>query len=234
MPHFSRRRVAALAALAATGAAVAAIATPSNANANPAFTYDCAGTVVLAVDGTKGPTTPGSIDPNSPLNGIADLYRDDYNTAVYHVAYPGGLLDGIAGWDENYNDSVRIGKSNVRNVIRELETKCDGTPIQWKLLGFSQGAEIVGDVATEIDSDQTGGPADLQDRTEVFLYADPRQGIARTATELAPGVTFAGPRLPYQNVTVHSICAPGDLVCDPNGSLPGYFTLHVQGKGYQP
>lgn len=229
----TRTRAVTLLAACAAGAASAAVFAP-DAAANPAFTYDCAGTVVLAVDGTKGPTTPDSIDPQSPLNDIADTYRSQPNTAVYHVAYPGGMVAGVAGWTASYDESKRIGKSNVRAVINELETKCDGTPIQWKLLGFSQGADIVGDIAAEIDADQTGGPYDLQPRTEAFLYADPRANLGSVVPDGLPGITVDGPRLPYKNVTVHTYCAPGDIVCDPNGNVADYYLLHIQGAGYTP
>lgn len=223
--------------LALTGVTVSlllGVATKAEASPQQSFEYQCAGTVVLAVDGTKGLTTPDSIDPESPLNPIADTYRGQPNTAVYHVAYPGGMIPGVAGWEASYDESKRIGKSNVRSIINDLETKCDGTPIQWKLLGFSQGADIVGDIAAEIDSDQTGGYYDLAPRTEAFLYADPRANIGSTERELAPGITMEGPRRPYKNVVVHTFCASGDIVCDPRGNLVDYFLLHVQGAGYQP
>ena len=54
--------------------------------------------LVLAVDGTKGPHTPTSLDPASPLNAIADDYLG-LGYAVEHVEYPGGILAGVAGWD---------------------------------------------------------------------------------------------------------------------------------------
>ena len=76
----------------------------------------CTVPLVLAVDGMKGPHTPTSLDPASPLNAIADDYLG-LGYAVEHVEYPGGILAGVAGWTQDYDDSVAIGLSNLRDRI---------------------------------------------------------------------------------------------------------------------
>ncbi|MYV31203.1 hypothetical protein [Rhodococcus sp. JT-3] len=76
----------------------------------------CTVPLVLAVDGTKGPHTPTSIDPTSPLHAIAGDYRA-LGYVVEHVEYPGGILAGIAGWTQNYDDSVAIGTSRLRERL---------------------------------------------------------------------------------------------------------------------
>lgn len=193
----------------------------------------CSVPLVLAVDGTKGPHTPTSIDPASPLNAIAD----DYLTLGYtveHVEYPGGILAGVAGWTQDYDDSVAIGLSNLRDRIDAQERAC-GSSTRYVLLGYSQGARIVGDLAAEIDRGELG--EDLADRVQVRLYADPRQpqtGIeVALAGEKAPdGVTFMGERAPFQRLDIEWICAPTDGVCDAHEPLGpeafvGYLATHT-------
>lgn len=125
--------------------------------------------LVLAVDGTKGPHTPTSIDPASPLNAIAGDYRA-LGYIVEHVEYPGGILAGVAGWTQNYDDSVAIGTSRLRDRIAVQEHMCSSST-RYVLLGYSQGARIVGDLAAEIDRGDLG--TDLAARVQVRLYADP-------------------------------------------------------------
>ncbi|OFV79224.1 PE-PPE domain-containing protein [Rhodococcus erythropolis] len=215
------------------GALVAlAVALPQQ-QASASVPATCSTPLVLAVDGTKGPHTPTSIDPASPLNAIADDYLG-LGYAVQHVEYPGGILAGVAGWTQDYDDSVAIGLSNLRNRIGAQERACNSST-RYVLLGYSQGARIVGDLAAEIDRGALG--TDLADRVQVRLYADPRQpetGIeVALAGEKAPdGVTFTGERAPFRVVEVEWICAPTDGVCDAREPLGpetfvGYLATHT-------
>jgi cutinase len=237
MKNESRNLIRALILMVAlaVGAGIGALL-PSNANANPGWTPECAPTLVLALDGTKGPRTPTSIDPKSPLNRVTAPYRMQPDTIVEHIAYPGGMIAGSYGWSESYNQSVEIGKSNLRQRIAENEALC-GNHSRYILIGYSQGARVVGDVASEIDSDRiTDDGTDLQDRIRVELYSDPRQPITGIEVVLAgsdilPGVTLSGPRPPFHNVNVNWICIPGDGVCDAHApvdisTLIGYMTNH--------
>lgn len=219
--------------LALVGALIAlAVALPQQ-HASAAVPAACSMPLVLAVDGTKGPHTPTSIDPASPLNAIADDYLG-LGYAVEHVEYPGGILAGVAGWTQNYDDSVAIGMSNLRDRIAVQERACSSST-RYVLLGYSQGARIVGDLAAEIDRGELG--ADLADRVQVRLYADPRQpqtGIeVALAGEKAPrGVTFTGEREAFQHLDIEWICAPTDGVCDAREPLGpetfiGYLTTHT-------
>ncbi|MFB7860180.1 hypothetical protein [Rhodococcus qingshengii] len=99
-------------------------------------------------------------------------------------------------------------------------------------LGYSQGARIVGDLAAEIDRG-----ADLADRVQVRLYADPRQPktgieVALAGEKALKGVTFTGERVPFQRLDVEWICAPTDGVCDAREPLGpetfvGYLATHT-------
>ncbi|MFJ6262912.1 PE-PPE domain-containing protein [Rhodococcus erythropolis] len=193
----------------------------------------CTVPLVLAVDGTKGPHTPTSIDPASPLNAIAGDYHA-LGYVVEHVEYPGGILAGVAGWTQNYDDSVAIGTSRLRDRIAVQEHTC-GSSTRYVLLGYSQGARIVGDLAVEIDRGEIG--TELAARVQVRLYADPRQPktgieVALAGKRAPTGVTFAGERAPFRLVEVEWICAPTDGVCDarePLGAdtVAGYLMTHT-------
>lgn len=205
----------------------------TNVHAAPA---ECAETLVLAVDGTKGTKTETSIDPASPLNKIADGYRDSVHH-VEHIEYPGGMIKGIGGWSDSYDQSVAIGKSKLGARIVDEEARCGGSS-KYVLLGYSQGARIVGDVASDIDRDQLSvvGP-DLRHRVDVRLYADPRQPetgieVALAGRKPTRDITFAGERPVFHDVPVIWICAPTDGVCDARKPLGvdtfvGYMTTHT-------
>ncbi|WP_311051979.1 PE-PPE domain-containing protein [Rhodococcus qingshengii] len=103
------------------------------------------------------------------------------------------------------------------------ERACDSWT-RYVLLGYSQGARIVGDLAAEIDRGELG--TDLAGRVQVRLYADPRQpetgiGVALAGEKALDGVTFTGERAPFRLVEVEWICAPTDGVCDARGSRSG-------------
>lgn len=217
---------------AAVAAITGAVAFPQQ-HASASVPDACAVPLVLAVDGTKGPHTPTSIDPASPLNAIAGDYRA-FGYVIEHVEYPGGIFAGVAGWTQNYDDSVAIGLSRLRERIAAQEHMC-GSSARYVLLGYSQGARIVGDLAAEIDRGEIG--AELAARVQVRLYADPRQPktgieVALAGRKAPTGVTFAGERAPFRRVEVEWICTPTDGVCDAREPLgadtfAGYLMTHT-------
>lgn len=225
---FTKSRLVSVAVAAFAGV----VAFPQH-SASASVPDTCTVPLVFAVDGTKGPQTPTSIDPASPLTAIAGDYRA-LGYAVEHVEYPGGILAGVAGWTHNYDDSVAIGMSRLRDRIAVQERMC-GSSARYVLLGYSQGARIVGDLAGEIDRGEIG--LDLADRVQVRLYADPRQ--PETGIEVAlvgkrgpAGVTFTGERASFRLVEVVWICAPTDGVCDARAPLgadtfAGYLMTHT-------
>jgi hypothetical protein len=220
-------------ALMIVGVGVACAGVPSSAAwAEPGTATGCAPTVVLAVGGTKGPSTPDSIDPRSPVNAYVAPYQGRPEYLVRFVRYPGGMVAGVNGWDTDLDDSVRIGADNLRREIASIEAEC-GPATRYALYGYSQGAIVVRKVATEIDTaDRREDGTDLQDRVWVDLIADPAQGVAaRFPGQLMLGITLPDPATPFAHVRATSECLPGDMVCDPNGDLAGYATKHTT---YQP
>ena len=204
------------------------IFTATASHAQPAATVSCAPTVVLAVDGTKGPATPDSIDPKSPVNAYTDQYRNNPEYVVRHIPYPGGIIPGVNGWDTAMDDSVEIGAKKLRKAIEDTEIAC-GTRTVYELYGYSQGAIVVRKVATEIDTAERvrGDSTDIQDRVRLHFIADPATGVpARYPGTLMPGVTLPESAKPFRYLPVTTECLTGDMVCDPNGDLPGYASKH--------
>lgn len=187
---------------------------------------------VFAVDGTKGPDTPTSLDPDSPLHAYTDPYRGRPDTTVQHIEYPGGLLAGVHGWDTNLDQSIEAGAQNLRTAIRDTEQRCGGTT-RYELFGFSQGSLVVRKVVQEIGSDRVREDGlDLQDRVHVTYVGDPATGVPSLFPgELIPGITLPTPAAPVPGIPDQEICAPGDLVCDPAGTVIGYMTQH--GRAYE-
>lgn len=207
----------------------ALIAAPANSAPIPAV--DCAETVVFQVDGTKGPGTPTSVDPASPLNRIAERYRVQVNVQVIEIAYPGTVVP-VEPWGAMpYDDSVAQGMQALDREFTEMERDCP-YGVEYIILGYSQGARIAGDFLERVDRGDYGP---VQDRVTGELYSDPREGLeAYFPGELAPGITLTGPRPSWRKVAVRTNCLPGDPVCgyrpgdDPMTALQGYFHWHTQ------
>ena len=140
---------------------------------------------------------------------------------------------------QDYDDSVAIGLSNLRDRI-DVQGTCRNVHVtrwtRYVLLGYSQGARIVGDLAAEIDRGELG--TDLAGRVQVRLYADPRQpetgiGVALAGEKALDGVTFTGERAPFRLVEVEWICRPHrwSVRCarEPLGaeSFVGYLATHT-------
>lgn len=192
---------------------------------------ECVTTVVFQVDGTKGPGTPTSVDPESPLNRIANRYRAQSDTRVVDVAYPGTVVP-IEPWGAlPYDESVAQGLKILDRKFRDVEKMCPGT--YYVFLGYSQGARVAGDFLEYIDRGDYGD--DIAPYVRGELYSDPREGIeAYLPGKIAPGITFVGPRPAWTRVRVASTCLLGDPICgyrpgdNPAEALKGYVMHHTQ------
>jgi hypothetical protein len=132
---------------------------------------------------------------------------------VTTLTYPATVLA------PGYDQSVEAGKQALR---AELADAPDGTLV----IGYSQGARIVGDVLTEPQKPGVTG----------IVYSDPREAGSGVETKVALpdvlGATMSGERQPF-TVPVESRCIPSDGVCDwhagdPVGSIVGYLELHTE------
>ena len=131
----------------------------------------------------------------------------------------------------SYNDSRAEGSRAAVRAMTDMNNRCPLT--SYVLVGFSQGAVIAGDIASDIGNGR--GPVDEDLVLGVTLIADgrrqpgvgqdvgpnpPGQGAEITLDEVpmlaALGLTMTGPRpggFGMLNNRTNEICATGDLIC---------------------
>lgn len=207
----------------------------------PAYqSADCPDVGLIAIPGTweSSPTD----DPLNPMQfpialllnvtrPITEQFGRD-RVAVYTVPYTAQFHNPLSADKQmSYNDSRAEGTSAA---VRELTAMNDRCPLtSYLLVGFSQGAVIAGDLASDIGNGR--GPIDQDLVLGVTLIADgrrqpgvgrdvgpnpPGQGAEITLQEVptlsALGLTMTGERpggFGALDSRTNQICAPGDLIC---------------------
>ncbi|MBT2274233.1 cutinase family protein [Rhodococcus qingshengii] len=206
--------------LATTSVAVSVfIATaPLIASAAPT---GCPPTFILFIPGTW--ETEEGADPTlsvGMLKPIADSIADKHGSAaqVYTLPYMARAFDN----GKTYADSKSDGLSKAKRVLSETAAKCSNT--KFAITGYSQGADIAGDLASEIGNGS--GPITAEQVLAVGLLADPGSGT-EGETVIGPhpsGKGIADPRpqgMGKLSGRVASICDPKDLYCSiQKGSSP--------------
>lgn len=208
------------------------------ATAQPA---DCPDVQVVVIPGTwessagDDPYSP-SANPNSLMLKISKPLQDafpDSRADVYTVPYVAQFRNPTNPADRttDYNTSRAQGAQRARAEIQRVAGKCPLTG--FVLMGFSQGAVITGDIASDIGNGR--GPIAADQVLGVGLIADGRRqpGEARSVgpnpngvgAEVAlggfggivPGIAMTGARsggFGDLKDKTWSLCAPGDLICD--------------------
>ena len=185
---------------------VCAVLTPASLIAVPAAPVAVAAEQCAAVEMVLAPGT-------SETAGWSDKDADDKgflsqslaqpvaghggNVTRSYVTYPatvGGAWPGIGtapppknvGDTTSYADSVATGVANTEKQIRDISAACPDTKVF--LAGFSQGAEVISNVARKIGAGESVAPDKI---AGVALFADPtREG----GTPLQPdGASTPGP-----------------------------------------
>ena len=164
-------------------------------------------------------------------NPIRGQFGND-RLEVYTVPYTAQFHNPFsADGQMNYNDSRAEGTRNAVKAMTDMNNRCPLT--SYVLVGFSQGAVIAGDMASDIGNGR--GPVDADLVLGVTLIADGRrqtgvgkdigpnpvgQGAEITLNEVpmlsSMGLTMTGPRpggFGVLNDRVNEICATGDLIC---------------------
>lgn len=213
----SPRAVALIAAVTVAGAGDVLTA-PTIANAAPT---KCAATFNLFIPGTW--ETTENADPSVPvgmLKPVADALKSAHGSdaEIYTLPYMARAFDN----GRTYADSKADALARSKQVLSKIENECPKT--KFTIIGYSQGADAAGDLASEIGNGK--GPVDAGRVLAVGLLADPGAGTKGSATvgPRTSGQGIADPRpqgMGALSGRVASICDPGDLYCSiEKGSSP--------------
>ncbi|MBV7706816.1 cutinase family protein [Nocardia nova] len=236
----TRTRIAAL--LAPVAATVLAVPGPAWAAPDPAGS-GCPVLWVLGVQGT-GQSSPGAsrTDDTGMLGALLGPVTAAAGTLVQHTYVPyaagfGGVV-GAGGDEEPYADSVTDVIADLGVEAQRIVDQCPDTELA--LVGFSQGAQAVSQVARAIGAGN--GPVAPNKIAAVALYANPERraggpvlagrpgqstpdpapgtsGAAVSTVHLAAspasGSGIADDGASYGSLTgrVLDVCADGDLAC---------------------
>ncbi|MFF3566843.1 cutinase family protein [Nocardia jiangxiensis] len=182
--------VAVLAAMAALGAGPASTAPAPDATGCPTWT-------AVLVPGTWETQTASAGQPTGTLAPIARGLRQRYgaNISVRTLATSTSETEG------------------VHTLSTTLEGLCSSTKVV--LAGYSQGADIAGDLATSIGNDQDPLPASRV--AAVMLVSDPHRNTSTPQLgKPSPGQGIAGPRNEDFGALagrVRTLCTSSDLYC---------------------
>jgi Cutinase len=173
--------------------------------------------------------------PNALLHNVTTSIGQAFPSSrvqLYTVPYTAQFNNPVGGVKQmNYDDSRAEGTKATVQAMTDMTNKCPLT--SYVLMGFSQGAVILGDIASEIGDGR--GPVDDDLVLGVTLIADGRrqQGVGKEIGPNPPGegaeitlhevpilagmgLTMTGPRpggFGSLDGRTNEICAPGDLIC---------------------
>ncbi|MDF3285041.1 cutinase family protein [Gordonia sp. N1V] len=171
---------------------------------------DCASYMVYLVPGTW--ETHKGADSSRPVGMLAPVGNrlvKDYGSQL-RVVYPDYSATAFNS-GLTYAQSERDGVNTLVSLLKQ----CPDSRVM--LGGYSQGADVAGDVAWMIGNGK--GPIPASQVLAVGLLSDPKQGNAPVAGPQPGGTGIAGTRPggfgALASVT-RQICAPGDLYCGLN------------------
>lgn len=172
--------------------------------------------------------------PNALLLNVTRPLTEQFGgdrLQMYTVPYIAQFHRPLSSDNEvDYDVSRRQGTDVTRKAIADIAARCPLT--SFVIVGFSQGAVIAGDIASDIGNSR--GPVVADRVLGVTLIADGRrqQGVGRDIGPNPPGqgaeitlqnvpfipsgITMTGPRdggFGALNGRTNQICAEGDLIC---------------------
>ena len=173
--------------------------------------------------------------PNALLHNVVATLGQQFPSPrlqTYTTPYTAQFNNPLGGVKQmSYNDSRAEGTRATVQEMTDMNNKCPLT--SYLLVGFSQGAVIIGDIASDIGNGR--GPVDDDLVLGVTLIADgrrepgvgkeigpdpPGEGAEITLHEIpilsGMGLTMTGPRPGGFGVLdgkTNELCAPGDLIC---------------------
>ncbi|MDT5165405.1 MAG: hypothetical protein QOC88_2299 [Mycobacterium sp.] len=209
----------------------------------------CPDVQLIAIPGTwesslqDDPLNPVQF-PKALLLNVTRPIREQFNSSrveTYTVPYTAQFHNPMGGPPQmSYNDSRAEGTRAAVKAMTDMNAKCPLTG--YVLVGFSQGAVIAGDIASDVGNGR--GPVDDDLVLGVTLIADGRrqQGVGQEIGPNPPGegaevvlhevpvlstlgLTMTGPRpggFGALNDKTNEICGAGDLIC---AAPPEAFSL---------
>ncbi|AFM19677.1 Cutinase [Mycolicibacterium chubuense NBB4] len=214
---------------------------PTGKKPRPEFQdASCPDVLMVSIPGTwessdqLNPMNPVQF-PHALLLNVTNPIRADFGNdrvEVFTVPYTAQFHNPLSADNQmSYNDSRAEGTRAAVKAITDMNNRCPLT--SYVLVGFSQGAVIGGDIASDIGNGR--GPVDADLLLGATLIADGRrqdgvgqdigpnpdgQGAEITLQEVptlsALGLTMTGPRpggFGAVNDRTNEICARGDLIC---------------------
>ncbi len=189
-----------------------------------ALAANCPAVEAIAVPGTT--QTSPQADPDKPVGVLGSILEplrknSPVRLVTYYTPYPATIVGGTDGGGYRASKNAGIDATNAR--LKAVSTACPSTV--FILTGYSQGADVAGDVAAAIGHNRGVIPANKL--LGVALVADPSQAPAGQPTIglTDPGMGFAGVRsggfgsLTQRN-GILSVCSPQDYYCNlPQGDL---------------
>ncbi|MFD4433922.1 cutinase family protein, partial [Nocardia sp. NPDC058497] len=218
MNRLSRSAAATLvAAVVVVGTAAVGVARAQTPGAHPCTPY-------TAIFGPGTWETTLGADPEVPvgmLGPVGDGLQRQFgrDITVLYVPYAASAFDqGLS-----YAESVSTLESRLRQMLRGL---CGSTRVV--LAGYSQGADGIGDLATEIGNGD--GPIGADRVVGVGLLADPHRDPNTTLSlgNPQPGYGIAGTRSrDFGALTerVRTLCANGDLYCSLDAATSPFLAV---------
>lgn len=209
----------------------------------------CPDVQLIAVPGTwesslqDDPLNPVQF-PKALLLNVTRPISGQFNSSrveVYTVPYTAQFHNPLSGDQQiSYNDSRAEGTRATVKAMTDMNNKCPLT--SYVLVGFSQGAVIAGDIASDVGNGR--GPVDDDLLLGATLIADGRrqQGVGQDIGPNPPGegaeitlheipvldglgLTMTGARpggFGELNGKINEICGSGDLIC---AAPPEAFSL---------
>ncbi len=245
--------------------AVPPTAVPPTSKPRPEFQdASCPDVQLMSIPGTW--ESSPQLDPFNPVQfpialllNVTNPIREQFGTErleIFTVPYTAQFHNPLsADGQMNYNDSRAEGTRAAVKAMTDMNNRCPLT--SYVLVGFSQGAVIAGDMASDIGNGR--GPVDADLVLGVTLIADgrrqpsvgmdvgpnpPGQGAEITLNEVpmlsSMGLTMTGPRpggFGILNDRTNEICATGDLICSAPeeafsiGNLPKTMEVLAGGAG---
>ena len=160
---------------------------------------------------------PGIQFPHALLLPMSRVIGDDFGTdrvQVFTVPYTAQFHNPFAADNQmSYNDSRAEGTRTAIKAITDMNERCPLT--SYVIIGFSQGAVIGGDIASDIGNGR--GPVDQDLVLGVTLIADGRRqtGVGQDVGTNPPGQGA--------EVTLHQIPMLSGLGLTMTGERPGGF-----------